>query len=349
MRLAFFVNDVATEIDEYTTTRLALAAAAAGHEVWYVGAGDIGYQPDGSMRAHARSATFQDDDQLASFLERVKRSESLTDITLDEMDAVMLRNDAVEDLHERPWAFTAGGLFGQKLADRGVCVVNDPVNLPRTGSKIYLQEFPEDVRPRQLVSRNEDEIRAFVEETGASVLKPLYGAKGRNVFLIEGAADPNLSQMIEAVLDDGYVIAQERVDGAENGDIRFFLIDGEPLYRDGKYAAFRRVPEGNDIRANISAGGHPREAEIGQEVLKMIGAMTDRLRRDGMFFVGLDIIGDKVVEINVESAGGLQSAQHLTGVDFAPAVIEALERREANRGEMISLHRPEEERSLRSV
>ena len=327
MKLAFFVNDVATEISEYTTTRLARAAAAAGHEVWYVGAGDIGNQPDGGMRAHAHIAAYRDGDELAPFLERVQDADSAQDIALDEMDAVWLRNDCVEDLHDRPWAFTAGVLFGQMLAQKGVCVVNDPFNLSRTGSKIYLQEFSEEVRPRQLVSRNGAEIRAFIEETGRSVVKPLYGAKGRNVFLIEGPDDPNLSQMVEAVLEDGYAIVQERVEGAEHGDIRMFLIDGEPLQVDVQYAAFRRVPEGNDIRANISAGGHPRPVEMNDDILRMVGLMSEQIKRDGLFFVGLDIIGTKVVEINVESPGGMQSANHLSGIDFAPEVIKALDQR----------------------
>lgn len=349
MRLAFFVNDVATEVDEYTTTRLALAAARAGHEIWYVGAGDIGYQPDGAIRAHARTAIAHDGDELAGFLERIKAPESNAEIALDEMDAVMLRNDSVEDLHERPWAFSAGTLFGRMLAEKGVCVVNDPYHLPRTASKIYLQEFSEDVRPRQLVSRNEEEIRSFIDDVGRTVVKPLYGAKGRNVFLIEGPDDANVSQMVEAVLKDGYAIVQERVAGAEDGDIRMFLVDGEPLQKEGRYAAFRRVPEGNDIRANISAGGHPREAQIDDKILNMVAAMTEQLRRDGMFFAGLDIIGAKVVEINVESAGGLQSAHHLTGVDFAPEIITALEARAERSAAIRSFPQPETERSLRSV
>lgn len=335
MRLAFFVNEVPTEVDEYTTTRLALAATAAGHEVWYVGAGDITRQPDGSIRGHARRAIHQKGDDLTSFLERVKEPESLTDVELEEMDAVMLRNDSVEDLHERPWAFTAGILFGQMLVDKGVCVVNDPANLSRTGSKTYLQEFQEDVRPRQMVSRDEEAIRTFVEKTGPVVLKPLYGAKGRNVFLIEGPEDPNLSQMVEAVLADGYAIVQQRVEGAEDGDLRIFLIDGEPLQKDGKYAAFRRVPEGNDIRANISAGGRPKEAAIDAQILRMVAGMTERLKRDGMFFAGLDVVGGKVIEINLESAGGLQSVQHLTGVDFAPQIIDALDARQQRAATMV--------------
>lgn len=324
MKIAFFVNEVSTEIPEYTTTRLAIAAARGGHEVWYVGAGDIEHTSDGSVAAHGYPAVHESGDDLESFLEAVKNPDGCKRIQVDGFDAVMLRNDSIEDLHERPWAFNTGMLFGQMLKALGVCVVNDPTGLQRAGSKIYLHEFPESVRPRGLVSRNQDALIDFVKETGPTVLKPLYGAKGRNVFLVEGPEDPNINQMIEAVLEDGYAIAQERIEGAEDGDIRLFLVDGEALVQDGKYAAVRRVPEGNDVRANISAGAHPTDADIGDDILEMVDAMRDRLKRDGMFFVGVDIIGSKVVEINAESAGGLQSVEHFTGIDFAPAIIDAL-------------------------
>jgi glutathione synthase len=336
LRLAFFVNDVATEIPEYTTTRLALAATRLGHEVWYVGAGNLRYGPAGDLGAHAYPATGEEGDDLASFLDRVQGGVP-SYLALDEADAVMLRNDSIEDLHERPWAFTAGILFGRMLAESGVCVVNDPAQLSHTGSKLYLQEFPEGVRPRGLISREREEIRSFVAETGRSVIKPLYGAKGRNVFLVEDETDPNLNQIIEAVLQDGYVLAQEQARGAEEGDVRFFLLDGEPLEEDGSYAAFRRVPEDHDIRANISAGGHPQAVDVHEGYLQMISEMTERLRKDGMFFVGIDIVGDKVVEINVESAGGLQSVEHFTGIDFAPKIIHALEDRALRKSRSPSL------------
>ncbi|MCA1709026.1 MAG: hypothetical protein LC808_39420 [Actinobacteria bacterium] len=179
--------------------------------------------------------------------------------------------------------------------------------------------------PRSFVSRDPGEIKAFVKETGRTVLKPLYGAKGRNVFLVDGEDDPNLSQMIEAVLQDGYVLAQERVEGAENGDIRMFLVDGEPLELEGRYAAFRRVPPENDVRANISTGGKAEPAELSDQEFHIAELMRDRLRRDGMFFVGIDIIGNKVIEINAESAGGMQAVERFSKMDYTPKIIERLE------------------------
>ena len=104
------------------------------------------------------------------------------------------------------------------------------------------------------MTRDPDAIERFVREVGHCVVKPLYGAKGRNVFMIEDENETNLAQMTEAVLQDGYAIVQEFVDGGEDGDARIFLLEGQILQRDGNLAAFRRLPTGNDPRANISAG-----------------------------------------------------------------------------------------------
>ena len=113
------------------------------------------------------------------------------------------------------------------LKARGVTVVNDPMSLHRATSKLYLEEFPEKIRPRSLVTRDPEAIERFVGEVGHCVVKPLYGAKGRNVFMIEDPDETNLAQMTEAVLQDGYAIVQEFVDGGEDGDARIFLLEGQ--------------------------------------------------------------------------------------------------------------------------
>jgi glutathione synthase len=327
MRLAFFVLDVATEIDEYTTTRLARAAVQAGHEVWYVGVGDVEYgEPAEQLSARGRAAELNEHDTLESFMKRIKERDSEL-IVLDDLDALFLRNETVDDLQERPWASPLGVVFGQMLKARGVTVVNDPTFLVRATSKLYLEEFPETIRPRSLVTRDPEAIERFVTKVGHSVVKPLYGAKGRNVFVIEDADEANLAQMTEAVLQDGYALVQEFIDGGEDGDARIFLLDGQILERDGKRAAFRRVPTGNDPRANISKGGRSVPLEIGDAERGIVEAMSEKLVADGMYFVGIDVIGDKVVEINADSPGGMQSVERLYEVDVCPTVIEALERR----------------------
>jgi glutathione synthase len=327
MRMAFVVNRAETEVDEYATTRLAKAAALMGHEVWYVGLGDLRIgEPDGEIGAHARPGTARDDDTLTAFVDRMKES-SAKRIRVDKLDAVFLRNDSIEDLQERPWASSLGALFGQLLVAHGVTVVNRPTMLMHAATKMYLDEFPAEIRPRSLLTRNEEDVRNFISSVGRSIIKPLSGAKGRNVFMVDGEEEPNLNQMMEAVLDDGYIYAQGYVDGAEEGDMRIFLLDGELIEVDGHISAFRRVPEGNDPRANISAGGRMEPGDITEKERAVVEAMRDKLVQDGMFFVGIDVIGDKVVEINAESPGGLQAIERLYEIDIGPFVIDALERR----------------------
>ena len=327
MRVGFLINDMATEIDEYTTTRLTRAAARAGHEVWYVGLGDVELGAgDDRLVGRAHAVRFEDGDTLETFLERARDREPER-VVLDDLDAFFLRNESLVDLPERPWAIPLGPVFGEMLEARGVTVVNDPSVLLRATSKLYLEEFPEKVRPRSVVTRDPEAIRAFVDEVGHCVVKPAYGSKGRNVFVVEREHESNLAQITEAVLQDGYAIAQEFVEGGENGDARIFLLEGQLLERDGVTAAFRRRPSGDDPRANISTGGRPVPLEIGAAERTMIDAMSEKLVADGMFFVGIDVIGDKVVEINAESPGGIQAVERLYDADVCPAVIEALERR----------------------
>ena len=325
MKIAFLVNNVETEIDEYATTRLAKAANLMGHEVWYVGLGDLRIgEPDGEIGAHARPGIAREEDTLTAFTDRMKES-SAQRIRLDKLDAVFLRNDSIEDLQDRPWASSLGAVFGQLLEAHGVTVVNDPTALIRAGTKVYLDEFPADIRPRSLMTRNEEDVRDFISSVGRVIIKPLCGAQGRNVFMVDGEDEPNLNQMMESVLEDGYVYAQGYVEGADEGDMRIFLLDGELIEVDGHVSAFRRVPKGNDPRANICAGGKMEPGDITDKQRAVVKAMHDKLVEDGMFFVGIDVIGDKVIEINTESPGGLQAIEHLYGVDICPIVIDALE------------------------
>jgi glutathione synthase len=138
---------------------------------------------------------------------------------------------------------------------------------------------------------------------------------------------PNLNQMIDAVSRDGFVIAQEYLPAAEEGDMRLFMMNGRPLRVKGKYAAFRRVRTGGDMRSNIHAGGKLAPATVTDEALRIAEVMRPKLVQDGMFLTGLDVVGDKLMEINVFSPGGLGSAQKFTKVNFCRYVIEALRRK----------------------
>jgi glutathione synthase len=327
MKLGLVCNDIATEEESYTTTRLGLKAVERGHDVWLMGVGDFASDPDDTVRAWARAAPETAYGSPADYLAAVQgESARVERILVDDLDVLFLRNDPAADLGTRPWAQSAGFVFGQRAAARGVVVVNDPSALAGAINKMYFEHFPKEVRPRALISRSVEDIRAFVEqEGGRAVLKPLQGSGGTNVFLVQPGDLDNLNQMIEAVSRDGYVIVQEHLPAAAEGDTRLFLMNGLPLVVDGKYAAFRRISAKGDMRSNVHVGGKTARAEISAEMLEVAEVVRPKLVRDGMFLVGLDIVGNKLLEINVFSPGGLGTATGFEEVDFTAAVIEALE------------------------
>ena len=328
MKIGFVVNDIETEKAEYTTNRLALAAKEMGHEAWYMGIGDFAYEPDGSLSTKARAGHAKSYRSLERHMADVQKPDVEELLGLDEFDVVMLRNDPADDAETDPWRNNAGVAFGQLIASSGVLVVNDPTSLANALSKAYFQHFPEIVRPRTLISRDEAMIEEFITDLGGkAVLKPLQGSGGAGVFLVDRKEAPNLKQIIEAIARDGYVVAQEYLPEAAKGDVRMFVMNGQPLVVDGEYAAFRRTPSTKDIRSNMSAGGKAEKVKVTDDMLRMVEVVRPKLVADGMFLVGLDIVGDKLMEINVFSPGGLGSAHSLYEVNFAPAIIAELERK----------------------
>ena len=329
MRLGFVVNDIGTEEPGYTTTRLAMAALNLGHEAWLMGAGDLAYDPDDKIRARGRAAPKKAYKASEKFLADLQGKRAKQErLTVDDLDVLLLRSDPSADLAYRAWAQSVGIIFGRVAQRHGVIVLNDPNGLAKAMNKMYFQLFPEEVRPKTLITRDRGDIKAFAKELGGNiVLKPLQGSGGQSVFLVREAELPNLNQMIDAVSRDGYVIAQEYLPAAAQGDMRLFLMNGAPLRYKGKYAAFRRVRTGDDMRSNIHAGGRLRRAEVGDTELRIAEIVRPKLVQDGMFLVGLDIVGDKLMEINVFSPGGVGSAQKFEGVNFAHAVVHALERK----------------------
>jgi len=133
--------------------------------------------------------------------------------------------------------------------------------------------------------------------------------------------------MAEAVFRDGYAIAEAFIPEAVHGDVRLFLMNAEPLRSKGKYCAFRRIPAKGDIRSNIHAGGRAEAVEVTDEMLRIAEIVRPKLVQDGMFLVGLDIVGDKLLEINVFSPGGLHHSHIFTDVDFSKTVVEAMEKK----------------------
>jgi glutathione synthase len=327
MRIGFVVNSVATEKSAYTTTRLAMAAHRRGHDTWLMGVDDFTHRPDGTVAAHARSTRTKTHKSLTAFLESVQSDKAGNEtISIDDLDVLVMRNDPADDMVERPWAVTSGVLFGQLSVSRGTLVVNDPFGLADAVNKTYFQHFPEAVRPATLISRDLDDIASFIDDIGGSaVLKPLQGSGGSSVFFVSGEESANLNQTAEAVGRDGYIVAQEVLPEADQGDVRMFVMNGEPLKVGEHYAAFRRVNATTDRRSNMRVGGKPESVKVTDEMLALADAVRPKLLEDGMFLVGLDIVGDKLMEVNVFSPGGLGSAQQLYRAKFTEPVIDALE------------------------
>ena len=327
MKIGFVINSIATEKPEYTTVRLALAAAKKGHEVWMMGVDDFSHRLDGTVAAHARSAGKKKYTSPTAFLESIKDAEhSGEEISIADLDVLVMRNDPADDMTERPWAVTSGVLFAQLSVAAGTIVVNDPASLANAVNKTYFQHFPEAVRPRTLISRDPDDIGTFVKEMGGgAVLKPLQGSGGASVFFVSADESPNLNQMIEAVGRDGYIVAQEILPDADKGDVRLFLMNGSPLVVGSHHAAFRRVNKTADRRSNMRVGGTAQRVKVDDAMLEVAEAVRPKLMADGMFLVGLDIVGDRLMEVNVFSPGGLGSCESLYKVKFTDAVIDALE------------------------
>ena len=328
MKFGFLVNDVKTEKPGFTTVRLACEAVNRGHDAYMFGVGDLAYDPDESVRARAATVPSRSYKSSEVFFKALQGKKAIHKrITVDDLDVLMLRNVPSDDYLARPWATTAATEFGRVAMRRGVIVVNDPNGLAKAASKMYLQLFPEEVRPRTLITRDNAEIKAFAREEKTIVLKPLQGSGGASVFLVRPDDLPNINQMIDAVSRDGFVIAQEYLPAAAEGDMRLFMLNARPLQVKGKYAAFRRIRSGGDMRSNLHAGGTLAPAEVSKEALRIAEIMRPKFVQDGMFLVGLDVVGDKLMEINVFSPGGLGSAQQFTKINFSRYVIGALERK----------------------
>lgn len=326
MKIGFVVNQTPKEHPQYTTTGLALQASKMGHDVYYIGMGDFAYLQNEEMGAHARKVPNKQFRTPKTMLEAVKEAKK-TLISSEDLDVLMLRNDPSLDFEKRQWAQYTGIVFGQLAQQRGVLVVNDPSTLADASNKMYFQYFPKSVRPETIITRNIEDIHAFYKDHRKKIiLKPLQGSGGRNVFLVS-EEQKNLNQIVDAIARDGFIVAQEYLPDAKHGDVRLFLLDGEPIVVDGKIAALHRTQAKGDIRSNVHQGAKVKKTEITPRIHEIIEEVRPKLIKDDMFFTGLDIVGDKLMEINVFSPGGLGNASKLYGVNFYEPVIKALERK----------------------
>jgi glutathione synthase len=193
---------------------------------------------------------------------------------------------------------------------------------------MYLAGFPVELRPKTLITRSVERVRAFLRELdGPAIIKPLSGFGGQNVFYVGRGQNANLPQIISTVRRAGYVIVQEYLSAAAKGDKRVLLLGGAPLSVGETVAAYKRMRPKDDIRNNMHVGGARRRTEFLDAERRICELLRPRLVTDGLYFVGVDLVGDKILEINVFATGGIANINQLYEIDVGTAVIRDLERK----------------------
>lgn len=232
---------------------------------------------------------------------------------LSSFDALLMRQDP---------PFHMGYITATHLLERihpKTLVLNDPAEVRNAPEKIFVTEFP-DLMPETLITRSSDEIRKFRDEFGDIIVKPLYGNGGAGVFRIQ-PGDQNLSsllEMFEATWPEPF-IAQRYLSDVRSGDKRIILIDGEPV------GAINRVPSENEARSNMHVGGQAEAIDITPREEEICARIGPALKERGFMFVGIDVIGDYMTEINVTSPTGIREVQNFGGADIASLFWDAVE------------------------
>lgn len=301
-----------------TTDALIGECLRRGIEVHVSGIGDLSLGDDGGVLALARRAHRPSLGEVGLIGPPVA-------VELDAVSGVLVRTNPGRDAG-RAWAHDVG-LQLLSLAERhGTRVLSRPAALAAGSSKLSVARLPASLRPTTLVSRDANEIFAFVTSApGPCVLKPLVGTQGRDVFRVGPGWGGNAPQIVDLLTRSGFCMAQHFVPEATDGDVRVLLLDDAPLVVGGRLAAVRRVPPSDDFRSNVAVGGQPSPPALSAAQRDVVEAVADELSGQGHFLVGLDLIGTCVVELNVHSPGGLADAGRFADRDFHGAVVDALE------------------------
>jgi glutathione synthase len=238
--------------------------------------------------------------------------------SLADFDAVWMRTDPPVDAD-----YLYATHFLSLVEARGVFVMNRPTAIRDANEKLYALNFP-DCIPQTLVTRDVARLKEFLDELGGEmILKPPHGWGGLGIFHVH-RSDRNLNAILETVTESGrtLVMAQQYIAAVRDlGDERVIMLDGEPL------GAIARVPREDEHRSNLHVGGTAKKVVLGERERRICDRVGPRLREAGLYFVGLDIIGDYLTEVNVTSPTGIQEIDRLDGVCLETKVIELVERK----------------------
>lgn len=305
------VMDPPEQLDPRGDSSLALlrCAQGRGHEIAWCSGIDISLA-DGRVGAMARPVEVTEGPGGA--IRCV--SDQARYIDLSRVDLVVVRTDPPFDLAYVRLTWLLDGLRGLTL------VVNDPQGLRGANEKLWSYRFP-DLIPPTLITADGEALLRFAEQHAGAVLKPIEGHAGRGVHaLLPG--DPNARTIVDSLTARGqrHVLAQRFLHEVWSGDRRILLLDGEPL------GAIDRVPSGGDFRANLGVGGRARAAELDADDLRVVARIGPALRDEGLSFVGIDVIGGWLSEVNVTSPTGLRQLASLTGTEPELLILKAWER-----------------------
>ena len=295
-------------IDKDTTFVLMLEAQRRGHEIYFMELDDL-FTRGGTVSSRYRRL------KLARATPHYELADFATG-ALEDFDSVWMRKDPPFDMKY----FFATQLLS--LIDQRKCfVMNDPKGLREANEKLYALRFPEQI-PQTLVSSNMARLKAFMSELGGEmIVKPLDGCGGSGVFYLN-EQDRNTNSILEAVTDNGrrLVMGQRYLPEIRQGDKRIIVLNGEPL------GAVLRVPLESETRGNIHVGGTCVKTEVTARDREICAALAPLLGADGLYFVGLDVIGSFLTEVNVTSPTGIQEVNALNGVCLESLVIDFVER-----------------------
>jgi glutathione synthase len=326
MRVCFVVADVRQQQPTFATVHLAMAAHRRGHDVRFVSVDDLSFLDDNNILGMTTRVRTGDYPRTADYAGALASDEAvIEEDTLGSFDVVFLRFNPIREGSDHPSAPLID--FGWRLKLSGTLVINDPEGLRRAGSRMYLGDFPADVRTRTLVSRSKRRLREFLRALdGPAVLKPLAPRGDEHVFYVRRRQVSNLNQMIATVTRDGYAVAQEYLPEIEQGEKRLLLLNAEPIRVGDRVAIYRRRPAivAGAARESIPARG---ACEFGTIEARICDILRPKLLADGLTFVGVDLVGDKILELNVFTPGGIHSIQELYGIDVADLVLRDIERR----------------------
>ena len=291
-----------------STFAMMLEAQARGHELFYYQTRTLALG-SGKLWAAGQTVKLRDEAGNHASLGEMKR------VDLGTYDVVLMRQDPPFDMNY----ITATHLL--EHIHPGTLVVNDPAEVRNAPEKLYVLRYPQ-FMPATLITRDPAEIAAFRREHGDIILKPLYGNGGAGVFRL-GEGDQNFGALLELFTQAFRepFIAQKYLPDVRKGDKRIILVDG-------KFAgAINRVPSATENRSNMHVGGRPEPATLTKREHDICEALGPDLKKRGLIFVGLDVIGDYLTEINVTSPTGIREVKRFGGEDIAALIWDAIEAR----------------------